>query len=82
MLTGGPLTFTKPELAIIIEPTAMSPTGGATARDCSGGTRSGWGTRPGTLRSRPKLCWVGWGAAAKLRIRLEPSALTTGRPTG
>ena len=52
IVIGGPLRFTKPELAIRIDPTAMSPTGGATARGCSGGTLLGWGSRPGTVRSR------------------------------
>ena len=41
MLTGGPLAFTNPELRSTMVPTAMSPSGGATARGCSGGTDSG-----------------------------------------
>ena len=82
IVIGGPLTFTNPELAIKIDPTAISPTGGATARGCSGGTMSGWGTRPGMVRSRLKVCCEAWGAAAKVRIRLLPSALTRGRPRG
>jgi len=57
----------------------MSPTGGATALGCSGGTKALWGTRPGVFEIEAAGLEEAWGAAAKLRIKLRPSALTTGR---
>ena len=63
-------------------PTAMSPSGGATARGCRGGAKALWGTLPGALRSKRPVTVVAWGAAEKDKMRLRPSALITGRGTG
>ena len=81
MVTAGPLKLRYPLFRNVIVPTAISPTGGATARGRSGGTNVSVGTGVGRLRLGIHVRLWDWGAAGKRTTRSRPSLLTTGEPS-